>query len=342
MDKKEKYISINNSIIHSKEIFHKSVGFLTSKRSSIDEYICVFIVGSYGRFEADVKSSDIEWLVVYDDTRVSSQEANNYQAKVTESFANLVGRERLSIGKTFGEVIALSDLTTNIGGIADNSRTLTYRMLCLAEGTPIVKNSLYDNIMSKLTNVYAGSHTAGHRMLSFATDISRYWRTLRIDYKQKIDEQKKPWAVRGLKLRGTRRYWYFSVILHFIAFGPRLDLNNDNLEIENDLFDFDVVKLFMKSLSNNPTERIIEASNKIQIETHLIDNLISVYEVYFNAISNKEIRESLDALIFENRYEDDNYVKLKKSCIELHSCMSDIVINLPEFYRKQIIEMFLL
>lgn len=338
----KEYPNVTKAILHSKEIFNKANGFLTSKKSSLDEHICVFLVGSYGRYEADNKSSDIEWLVVYDDARVSIQEANIFQANITESFANLVGRKRLSIGKTFGEVISKSDLSTNIGGIADTSRTLTYRMLCLAEGTPLVKNTLYDDILNDLTIVYGGSHTAGHRMLSFATDISRYWRTLRIDYKQKVDEQKKPWAVRGLKLRGARRYWYFSMIMHFIAFGPRLDRNEGAVKYQIDKFDFEEVKEFMSGLSNNPTERIILSSQKINIENQLLVNLLKIYEQYFEIISNFDIRKDLDLLDFEKRYDNNDYLKLKKACIELHSCMSEIVINLPDFHRKQMIEMFLL
>jgi len=333
---------IDKATLHSKEIFNQAKGFLTSKKSSLDSYICVFLVGSYGRFEASHTSSDIEWLVVFDDTKVSLQEANIFQANITESFANLVGREKLSIGKTFGEIIAKSDLTTNIGGIADTSRTLTYRMLCLAEGTPLVKNNLYDQIISDLTFVYGGSHTAGHRLLSFATDISRYWRTLRIDYKQKVDEQKKPWAVRGIKLRGSRRYWYFSMIMYFIAFGPRLDESELDKESEEKGFELGVVKDFMANLSNNPTERIILAAKKLKVDQTLITNLIKIYNDYFEVISEDSIRKKLDDLKFENRYDNDDYIFLKKACINLHSSMSDIVINLPEFERKQMIEMFLL
>ena len=172
--------------------------------------------------------------------------------------------------------------------------------------------------------------------------FSRYWRTLRIDYKQKVDEQKKPWAVRGLKLRGSRRYWYFSMIMHFIAFGPRLDKNETAVKYDIDKFDFDVVRDFMAGLSSNPTERIILSSNKLNVDKQLINNLIGIYNDYFGIISDFNVRKNLDSLKFEKRYENNDYVKLKEACINLHSSMSDVIINLPEFQRKQMIEMFLL
>jgi len=333
------YKNIHTAIEHSKEIVQQVRGTIKSKQNTFNEYICVFIVGSYGRYEA-YPHSDIEWLVVYDDTLVGIQEVNIFQAQITESIAGIVGRERISIGKTFGEVVALSDLITNIGGIADTSRTLTYRILCLAEGTPLETNKCYEAIISKLSNVYGDSHTAGHRLLSFATDISRYWRTLRIDYKQKVDELKKPWALRGFKLRGARRYWYFSLILQFIAFGPRLEIFSDGREAN--AFEHNIIKEFMSNLSVNPSIRIKNAIQKIMQENHLINELFKLYDDYIKVINDFDAREGLDKLKFEERYENETYLFLRKACIGMHSTMSDIVISLPDFHRRQAIEMFLL
>ena len=335
------YSNISNAIEHSQKVVQQVSGIIKSKQSTFNDYICVFIVGSYGRFEA-YSHSDIEWLVVFDDAKVGIQEANIFQAQITESIAGVVGRDRISIGKTFGEVVALSALITNIGGIADTSRTLTYRILCLAEGTPLERNKCYYTILSKLAHVYGDSHTAGHRLLSFATDISRYWRTLRIDYKQKVDELKQPWALRGFKLRCVRRCWYFSLVLHFIVFGPRLKSDSNGKAIN--AFEYNDIKNFMLTLSENPSVRIKNAIDNIKNEDSfcLMNKLLRLYDGYYNVINDFDARQSLDALNFEDRYQNRTYLSLREICAEMHSTMADIVISLPDYHRRQAIEMFLL
>ena len=332
----DNYNNISRSAKHSRYVLDNIEKCIKNKKSDIYNYVSVYAVGSYGRLEASDQVSDFEWLLVYDDKRVNEQEAIILQAKMTRIFAKMLGRDRLSIGKTFGETIAVSDLISNIGGIADSNRMLTYRMLCLAEGTPMLGNQTHDQIITKLSRAYGGSHTAGHRMLSFATDIARYWRTLRIDYKQKVDEVRLPWAVRGMKLRGSRRFWYFSMACHFVAKGPRIDYDR------SDKFDLNDIKNFMSSLSINPSIRLVDALGSMGSSHALTSNLLNNYNEFIGLISDKSVRDELDLLDFVARHESEVYLKLRRLLKDMHSQMAVISVDLPQEHRQQLVEMFLL
>lgn len=54
-------------------------------------------------------------------------------------------------------------------------------------------------------------------MLSLCNDIGRYYRTLCIEYKAKIDVEDKDWCTRNLKLRHSRKLWYFSSMMSIVA-----------------------------------------------------------------------------------------------------------------------------
>jgi hypothetical protein len=121
--------------------------------SSLDgpwAYASLFAVGSYGRLEAQAQTSDFEWLVVYDDARVANSEAEAIQARATGMFATVLGRERLSVNKTFGQTASFGDLGTNVGALAETSRMLTYRMLALTEGAVLTPDPGHARLLRSL------------------------------------------------------------------------------------------------------------------------------------------------------------------------------------------------
>ena len=298
--------------------------------------IAVFAVGSYGRHEAAESVSDFEWITVYDDALVGVEEARRYQADLTGYFASVFGRKFLSINKTFGETCSISDLCTNVGGEADTNRTLTYRMLVLAEGTALKKNCAHTKIIQSLAATYASSFTAGHRMLSLATDIARYWRTLRIDYKFKVDEGKKPWAVRSMKLRSSRRVWYLASAMHFVAFGPRIDYSKTRE------FDLASVAGFMSQMGGNPVLRMLASAEKLAADPSVLEKLLSLYDAIHLELNDETLRSYLDTLDGSYRFDDPRYESVHSKCVELHRTAATLILTLPDEVRREFLEMFLL
>ena len=298
--------------------------------------ICVFAVGSYGRKEAHFGVSDFEWMTIYDGSRVGSAESTVFQAQLTSYFAGLFGRDKLSLNKTFGEIAELHELCTNVGGDNDTNRALTYRMLILCEGQLVNQSGAYGALIAKLADTYGRSHTAGHRLLSLATDIARYWRTLRIDYKHKVDERRKPWAVRALKLRSARRLAYFSSALHHIAFGPRIDRD------KRGSFDLRVVEKFMSDMAGNSVDRLVRAAEKIQVDQERLQKLLLTYNEIHELIGTASVRDDLEKLDAEGRFDNANFVRIREGCILMHQLEAQIIVELPLRYRLEMIEMFLL
>lgn len=330
------FLHLRDAAQESDALLRKAAQAIESLAGGLADDVCVLVVGSYGRKEARAGVSDLEWLLLFDDERVASEEAALFQAKVTGKLAEIVGRKRLSIGKTFGTLCPLSALRSNIGGIADTNRMLTYRVLTLTEGYPLISNDAYNLTLETLAKAYGASHTAGHRLLSLATEISRYWRTLRIDYKHKVDEEGKPWAVRSFKLRAARRFAYLSSAMHFVAFGPRIQSGG------TEQFALQDIIAFMRSMSISPLERMIRAWIKMGgAENTLIGTLV-LYDEICGHLADPSVRQALDHLQIEGRRNNFLYVELRRKAQNLHSSMAALALQMPDPHRTQLLEMFLL
>jgi hypothetical protein len=327
---------LNASERSSRKCLDRLCRELPDKLSGPIEFICVYVVGSYGRMEAHASLSDFEWITVYDERLVAVEEARRFQADLTGYFADVFGRSALSINKTFGEICSIGDLCTNVGGEADTNRTLTFRMLVLAEGTPLLRNAAYEKILQGLAETYSGSFTAGHRLLSLATDLARYWRTLRIDYKHKVDEDRKPWAVRNLKLRSYRRFWFFSSAMHFLAFGPRINY------AERQRFHVPDVVAFMQTMGGNPVQRFVTAARKLGIPECEFEKLLELYNSIHAQLGDPAVRHELAQLDGYQRFPNPVYESVRSKCSALHSHLAEFVLALPSEPRRQFLEMFLL
>jgi hypothetical protein len=327
--------SLNASYLESSKRLTSIQAQIRERVSGPHDHICVFAVGSYGRKEAHV-ASDFEWMTIYDDSLVGTAEAWAFQAQVTGFFAEVFGRKNLSINKTFGEVASISDICTNVGGEADTNRAMTYRMLALCEGAHTNGSGAYDTLLHRMALTYGGSHTAGHRLLSLATEIARYWRTLRIDYKHKVDERKRPWAVRSLKLRSARRFGYLSSMMDFVAFGPRIRYE------ESRTFEVRKVESFMKRMSGNPATRLAAAIEKMGGDMAATKDLVATYDDVHRRLGDPEIRADLDALEENARWGNSNFVAIREGCVQMHRKAAALVQQVPQSYRQEIVEMFLL
>jgi hypothetical protein len=328
--------SLEDSETHSRTTLAALVPAVLLVAPSLNDDVCVYVVGSYGRGEASAEASDFEWITVYDEGRVGNEEARLFQARLTECLASHFGRDRLSVNKTFGEICCIGDLCTNVGGEADTNRTLTYRMLSLAEGQPLVPNLAYDRIVSGLARTYGSSFTAGHRLLSLATDIARYYRTMRIDYKFKVDEGRRPWAVRSMKLRSARRFWYVSSALHFVGFGPRLNYAHDSC------FSLDAVSKFMKTMGGNPSRRFATAAVQLSAPPDLVRDVLHCYGQIHTLLADRALRTELDVLDNRYRFGNERYESVHTLCIRLHGQLAELALSVASEPRQQLLEMFLL
>jgi hypothetical protein len=177
-------------------------------RSEIWRGTATFAFGSLGRLEAS-RESDLDLAFLYDGARVSAAQAHEQRARVIDALARADPASFDIPQKTFDQAVDLRSLTRNIGGRDDTNETLTYRALLLTEGTWLagagraMKHAVF--------RAYADAQISRGRFLtSLGNDLHRYYRTLCMDYRHKVEELDKSWAIRVVKLRHSRKLWHLA------------------------------------------------------------------------------------------------------------------------------------
>ncbi len=166
----------------------------------------VFALGSLGRLEASAQS-DLDLAFLYDGGHLSPAAAEARRDRVIAAL-----RPEFDIPeKTFDRAIDLRTITRNIGGRSDTNQALTYRALLLTEGAEL--SGAARSMKTAVFHAYAsGIITRGRFLTSLGNDLHRYYRTLCMDYRHKVEELDKGWALRVLKLRHSRKLWHLANI----------------------------------------------------------------------------------------------------------------------------------
>jgi hypothetical protein len=163
-----------------------------------------FAFGSLGRLEAS-SESDLDLAFLFDSELIDPAAAERQREQVIATLAAAFAIPQ----KTFAQAIDLRSLTRNIGGRFDTNETLTYRALLLTEGACLAGEGW--RMKHAVFRAYADAQISRGRFLaSLGNDLHRYYRTLCMDYRHKVEELDKSWAIRVLKLRHSRKLWHLA------------------------------------------------------------------------------------------------------------------------------------
>lgn len=168
-------------------------------------------------------------------------------------------------------------------------------------------------------------------MLSFCNDVARYYRTLCIEYKAKIDAHDKSWAVRNAKLRHCRKFWYFSTMLCVAAIA----------ECENDEAAF--VERLLDELRFPPIVRLCHAADILS--SVRLAELFERYAFFLEYMASTEHRKALEGINYEERNligPQNPYAVVKLNSDLLHREMIRIIDQLPYIARERVIGWFML
>ena len=163
--------------------------------------------GSYARREAS-DASDIDYLIV-----ASGKTAKkNIDMEAVRSAVRPIVRIDPASNGAFGQPVIRGDMLKNIGGREESNDSFTHRLLFLLEGEWLTNESGFKSFRRQLIVRYVDATKRDHQLALFLlNDVIRYWRTMTVDYMYKTTEgEKKPWAIRNIKLVFSRKLMYAS------------------------------------------------------------------------------------------------------------------------------------
>jgi hypothetical protein len=277
-------------------------------------HTATFALGSLGRLEAS-RESDLDLAFVYDGDQLDRAQAQAARARV---IAGLSSRLPTAEGagfdipeKTFNQAIDLRSLTRNIGGRADTNETLTYRALLLTEGACLSGDGFA--IKQAVFRAYADAQISRGRFLaSLGNDLHRYYRTLCMDYRHKVEELDKSWAIRVLKLRHSRKLWHLA---NLALQCWTVDAIADDAERD----------MALAARIDGPSLLRIAAALEHFGAPELARAPFLCFDRFLAALARADIRQELAGLEYERRRESTSYRELHDNATQLDAAAAAIV-----------------
>lgn len=292
----------------------------------LDSDSSLVICGSFARHEM-TDESDYDWTLLIDGV------VNNQHAEFTKDVLNSLrsaGLVEPGSSGTFGNLVFSHDLVHRIGGGADSNLNLTRRMLMLLESKPVyfgtgyssphVWNNVMTNILERYFEQDVHFSVSGKcRVPRFLlNDLTRYWRTICVDYAAKHREQDgKKWALRNAKLRLSRKLIYASGLAFCLS--CELDPPQEDSGLFADQFPTNPQEFIASAMRFAQTPSLeflaafVNAFVKEPAKRQRVATLIfGSYNEWLLMMADKEIRASLETLSHDNAKGDVNFEKVRR------------------------------
>ena len=224
----------------------------------------------------------------------SAKDAPPWFASVENAVLDLVGKLP-SRGGAFSKLVSRKALLRNYGGSKDTNKSITRRMLYLLEGEFLTNESEFLSIRNDIIESYVGNTPSDHQLAFYLlNDTIRYWRTMAVDYAQKTYHaaNKKPWAIRNVKLVFSRKLIYASGLFSIALTADRR--KDDKISILNTMF------------AMTPIDRIKYICGEVQSQ-----RLFEIYDTFLDKMSDKETREHLEKLKRNKKETDKIFREIK-------------------------------
>jgi hypothetical protein len=297
-----------------------------------EEDVCCVVVGSVGRQEA-LEASDVDLIPVLRSATALASFQSHDKALRNEIKNTL--KTKVSQGDDLTKCVSLEELIDpeSIGGERDGSSALTKRILVLTEGKQAGGKLELNQVRQEVMKAYAGAdRSRGRHVLSLCNDLARYYRTLCIEYKAKVDDPAKDWCTRNMKLRHSRKFWYLSCLMTIVA-----------LADSNPQGDDAYITGLLEAFNRSPMERLFNAIR----EEHrgLAGRIAEPFAWFLEFMATPTHREKLTEVAHEKRYEmvlENPFPAVKFNSDRLHQEMLSLLDGLPAHQRHRILSWFLL
>lgn len=305
--------------------------YLLSKGFDLSE-VCFVAVGSVGRGEA-LDASDIDLIPVLR-SDMSFDLFSKHDQVIRELVSNKLGI-KVSKGHDLTSSVCINQLVDSetIGGDMDDSSSLTKRILILTEGAHAGGGFKLLDIRKKILEAYSeNERTRGRHVLSLCNDLARYYRTLCIEYKAKVDIEGKDWCTRNLKLRHSRKLWYFSSMISVAS------LANRHPDGETSYVDG-----LIQSFELTPALRLFFSTDTGQ---HVyVGRALNRFAWFLGFMAERKHRDELAKIEHANRYNvtiDNPFPMMKLNSDQMHSEIIRIIESLDIYMKQRIYDWFLL
>ena len=320
---------------NSEEIAKKAAEFIDefveAKRCNLDG-LCFAATGSVGRKEA-LEASDLDLIPIASNDKVLA----DWEPDDAELRENL--RTHLSIKVSNGEDLtkacSLPSLIDpkKIGGEKDNSSELTKRVLLLTESISAGGKMPIAEVRTKLLNAYGEEdRTSGRHVLSLCNDVARYYKTLCIEYIPRANDPEKDWSTRNIKLRHSRKFWYFSNIMVVSMLASKHPHGDQAFK-----------DALLTAFSKPPAERLADAI--MESQPLGLGCLLDTYGHFLDFMSSNDNRAALAKVSHEDRYKmnlENPFPMMKFNSDLLHSEIMAILEEVGISVRSRVISWFML
>lgn len=291
----ERFGSIASGRAHADRVLMRARRCLAEMTGHRSEAMASFVLGSVGRGEAS-EQSDLDVAFIYDRKNLDPQDA----IRIRQRCVAVLRRDFDVPEKTFVRPIEIGELCQKIGGMYDTNEQLTYRALVLTEGQWLHNSQMAQRFTERIFSAYTRPLTSRGKFLScLANDLHRYYRTLCVDYRFKVEEQAKPWAIRALKLRYSRKLWHLSNLALQCWFVDQYQEEGSSQGAA-----------LLARLSQTPLQKLHFVAEHFSC-SELLDPLLSAYEMYLFMASDKAIRDELRSLDYALRNDSQTYISLR-------------------------------
>jgi hypothetical protein len=184
--------------------------------------LCLYATGSFARRDAS-KHSDLDLFFV---TIPNGPPVTQIQQMlINADLIRLCGRMELpefSGDGQYLEIHTLASLVDELGSQKeDYENFFTARLLLLLESSPLSNDSVYDEVVAECVRAYYRDfhdHVENFRPVFLANDITRFWKTLCLNYEHKRNrkdkgvEAKRKSHLKNFKLKFSRLLTCFSMV----------------------------------------------------------------------------------------------------------------------------------